>query len=110
MKAIGLGSPDELRAHFDACGIDVLVDVVREQRANAACDAAQTYATTSPGHTRAIDDRHERLRAIDALLLQLEVQPQTEAGAIIVGDTQLICDVEPVAHLGQQIGQQLRAG
>ena len=110
MKAIGLGSPDELRAHFDACGIDVLVDVVREQRANAARDAAQTYATTSPGHTRAIDDRHDRLRAIEALLLQLEVQPQTEAGAIIVGDTQLICDVEPVAHLGQQIGQQLRAG
>jgi hypothetical protein len=93
MKAIGLGSPDELRVHLAACEIDVLVDVLREQRAGATRDAAQTYATTSPGHTRAIDDRHERLRAIEALLVQLDDQPQTDAGAIIVGDTQLMCDV-----------------
>jgi hypothetical protein len=93
MKVIGLGAPDDLRVHFDACEIDVLVDVLREQRANATRDAAQTYATTSPGQTRAIDDRHDRLRAIEALLVQLEDEPQTEGGAVLVGDTQLICDV-----------------
>jgi hypothetical protein len=93
MKVIGLGAPDDLRVHFDACEIDVLVDVLREQRANATRDAAQTYATTSPGQTRAIDDRHDRLRAIEALLVQLEDQPQTEGGAVLVGDTQLICDL-----------------
>jgi len=72
MSAIGLGSPDELRLHVDACEIDVLVDVLREQRANATRDAAQTYATTSPEHTRTIDDHHHRLRAVEALLVQLD--------------------------------------
>jgi hypothetical protein len=93
MKAIGLGSPDELCVHLEACEIDVLVDVLREQRANATRDAAQTYSTTSPAHTRAIDDRHDRLRAVEALLVQLEDQRPIDAGAIIVGDTQIVCDV-----------------
>jgi hypothetical protein len=74
MKAIGLGAPDDLRVRFDACEIDVLVDVLREQRANATRDAADTYANGS-GHTRAVDDRHDRLRAVEGLLMQLEEQP-----------------------------------
>jgi hypothetical protein len=35
MKVIGLGSPDDVRIRFDACEIDVLVDVLRDLRAKA---------------------------------------------------------------------------
>jgi hypothetical protein len=94
MKVIGLGSPDDVRVRFDACEIDVLVDVLRDQRAKATRDAADTYATTPPGQTRPIDDRHDRLRGLEGLLTQLEEQPpQNRPGAILVGDTELMCEV-----------------
>jgi len=90
MKVIGLGAPDSVRARFDACEVDVLVDVLREQRANATRGAAETYANAS-GHTRAVDDRHDRLRAVEGLLMQLEERSQTDA--VLVGDTPLMCGV-----------------
>jgi hypothetical protein len=94
MKVIGLGSPDDVRVRFDACEIDVLVDVLRDQRAKATRDAAGTYATTPPGQTRPIDDCHDRLRGLERLLMQLEEQsPQNRPGAILVGDTELMCEV-----------------
>jgi hypothetical protein len=93
MKVIGLGAPDDLSVRFEPCELDVLVDALREERANATRDAAQTYATSGPGQTRAIDDRHDRLRAIEALLTQLEERRQTEGGAVLVGNTELMCHV-----------------
>ena len=91
MKVIGLGSPDDVRVRFDACEIDVLVDVLRDQRAKATHDAADTDPTTPPEQTRPIDDRHDRLRGLERLLMQLEEQPpQNRPGAIVVGDTELI--------------------
>jgi hypothetical protein len=91
MKVIGLGSPDDVRVRFDACEIDVLVDVLRDLRAKATRDAADTYATTSPRNTRPIDDRHDRLRGLERLLIQLEEQPpDSRPGAILVGATPLI--------------------
>ena len=93
MKVIGLGVPDDLRVTFEPNALDVLVDVLRQERAKATRDAAQTYATNGPGQTRAIDDRHDRLRAIDALLTQLDEPRQTDGGAVLVGCTELMCDV-----------------
>jgi hypothetical protein len=93
MKVIGLGAPSSLRIRFDACEFDVLVDVLREQRADATPDAAETYATTPRGQTRPIDDRHDRLRGIEGLLIQLEEQPHTRPGAVLVGEMQLMSDV-----------------
>lgn len=91
MKVVGLGSPDDVRVRFDACEIEVLVDVVRDLRANATRDAADAYATTSPRDTRPIDDRHDRLRGLEGLLMQLEEQPlDNRPGAIVVGATPLI--------------------
>jgi hypothetical protein len=52
MKVIGLGSPDELRVRFDACELDVLVDVLRDLRAKATRDAVDTCATSVLGDTR----------------------------------------------------------
>jgi hypothetical protein len=49
MKVIGLGAPDDLRVTFEPCERDVLVDVLREERANATRDAAQSYATNGEG-------------------------------------------------------------
>ena len=92
MKVIGLGAPDELRVRFEACEIDVLVDVLREQRASATRDAAETYRV-APRQTRTVDHSHDRLRAVERLLMQLEEQPQTKTGAVLLGDTQLMCDV-----------------
>ncbi|HEX7300445.1 MAG TPA: hypothetical protein VF257_15710 [Solirubrobacteraceae bacterium] len=100
MKAIGLGSPDDVRVRFDACEIDVLVDVLRDLRAKATRDATDTYATTPPRETRPIDERHDRLRGLEGLLMQLEEQPpDNRPGAILVGDTALMRDV---AHDGAQ--------
>lgn len=94
MKVIGMGSPDDLRVRFDASEVDVLVDVLRDLRAKATRDAADTYATTPPRETRAIDDRHDRLRGLEGLLMQLEKQPpNNRPGAILVGDTTLMRDV-----------------
>lgn len=94
MKVIGLGSPDHVRVRFDACEIDVLVDVLRDLRAKAVREAADTYATTSPHDTRAIDDRHDRLRGLEGLLMQHEEQPPANRpGAILVGATPLMRDV-----------------
>jgi len=88
MKVIGLGSPDDVRVRFTAREIDVLVDVLRDLRARATRDAAGIYATTSPCDTRPIDDRHDRLRGIEGLLMQLEEQPpESRPGAILVGAT-----------------------
>jgi hypothetical protein len=92
MKVIGLGAPEDVRVHFDSCELDVLVDVLREQRADATRDAAKTYGV-APGQMRAVDDRHDRLRAVERLLMQLEEQPRTRAGGVLVGDTQLMCGV-----------------
>ncbi|MGH2945353.1 MAG: hypothetical protein ACRDPC_03675 [Solirubrobacteraceae bacterium] len=94
MKVIGLGAPASVRIRFDAYELDVLVDVLREQRADATRDAADTYATTPPTQTRPIDDRHDRLRAVEGLLMQLEEQPpDNRPGAVLVGETDLMCDV-----------------
>lgn len=76
MKVIGLGSPYDVQIRFDASEVDVLVDVLRERRADATRDAASIYATTPSGETEAVDDRHNRLRAVEALLMQLEEQPR----------------------------------
>jgi len=91
MKVIGLGAPDELRVRFDTCEVDVLVDVLREQRAQATRDAAETYA--APEQARAVDDRHDRLRAIEALLMQLEQQPHSAPGPVLVAETELMCAI-----------------
>lgn len=110
MKVIGLGAPDHVRVRFDACEMDVLVDVLREQRANATRDAADTYATTPPAQTRPIDDRHARLRAVEGLLMQLEEQPpHNRPGAVLVGDTELMCDVARMAPGKRSGGSRRRA-
>jgi len=94
MKVIGLGSPDDVRVRFTADEIDVLVDVLRDLRAKATRDAADTYATTSPRETRPIDDRHDRLRGIEGMLIKLEEQsPENRPGAILVAATPLMRDV-----------------
>jgi hypothetical protein len=94
MKVIGLGSPDDVRVRFTAREIDVLVDVLRDLRAKATRDAADTYATTAPHDTRPIDDRHDRLRGLEGLLMQLEEQPpENRPGAILVAATPLMRDV-----------------
>jgi hypothetical protein len=94
MKVIGLGSPEKLRVAFDACEMDVLVDVLRDLRARATSDAADTYATAAPRDTRPVDDRHDRLRGLDALLIQLEEQPpDNRPGATVIGATPLMRDV-----------------
>jgi hypothetical protein len=94
MKVVGLGSPDDVRVRFAAHEIDVLVDVLRDLRAKATRDAADTYATTSPRDTQPIDDRHDRLRGIEGLLIQLEEQPpDNRPGAILMGTTLLMRDV-----------------
>jgi hypothetical protein len=98
MKVVGLGSPDDVRVRFDACELDVLVDVLRDLRARATREAAETYTTISPRDTRAIDDCHDRLRGIEGLLMQLEEQPPDNApGAFLVGATPLMRDI---AHEG----------
>jgi hypothetical protein len=98
MKVIGLGSPDDVRVSFDACEMDVLVDVLRDLRAKATRDAADAYATDAPRDTRAIDDRHDRLRGLEGLLMQIEEQPPANRpGAILIGATPLMRDI---AHEG----------
>jgi hypothetical protein len=92
MKAMGLGAPNSVRVRFDASEIDVLVDVLREERADATRDAADSYAAT-PEQTRAVDNRHDRLRAVEALLMQLEEQPHTTPRKVLVGETELMCGV-----------------
>ncbi|MEN3283383.1 MAG: hypothetical protein V7607_4523 [Solirubrobacteraceae bacterium] len=94
MKVIGLGPPDDVRVRFTAREIDVRVDVLGDLRANATGDAAGIYAATSPCDTRPIDERHDRLRGIEGLLMQLEEQPpESRPGAILVGATPLMRDV-----------------
>lgn len=94
MKVIGLGSPTDVRVRLRACEVDVLVDVLRDLRARATREAADTYATTTARETRPIDDRHDRLRGLDGLLMQLEEQPRDNTpGAILVGATPLMRDV-----------------
>lgn len=93
MKVIGLGAPDEVRVAFDACELDVLVDILRAQRTDATRDAADTYAAV-PDDERAVDGRHDRIRGIEGLLIQLEEQPPENApGAILVGETGLMREV-----------------
>jgi hypothetical protein len=94
MKVVGLGSPDELRVAFDACELGVLVDVLRDLRAKATHDAVDTYAASGLGATRPVDDSHDRLRDLDALLIQLEEQPPgSPPGATVIGATPLMRDV-----------------
>jgi hypothetical protein len=107
MKVIGLGAPDDVRVRFAACELDVLVDVLREQRANATRDAADTYATTPPGQTRPIDDRHDRLRGLEGLLMQLEEQPHTRPGAVLVGETDLIRSQGAAIRMSSSVRQSV---
>ena len=108
MKVIGLGSPDDIRVRFAAGEIDVLVDVLRDQRAKATRDAADTYATTPPGQTRPIDDRHDRLRGHASVGAPLElkgVRQQTRPVARVLPSASVCLKrVEPVGpeHLGRR--------
>lgn len=94
MKVTGLGSPCDVRVRFDPCEIDVLVDVLREQRGDATRDAAGTYTTTPKAESDVVDNRHDRLRAIEELLMQLEGQPEeNRPGAILLGETGLMREI-----------------
>jgi hypothetical protein len=91
VKVIGLGAPDSVRVRFDGCELDVLIDVLRDQRSDATHEAAETYATT-PEQRQAVDDRHDRLRAVEALLMQLEEQLHTRRGAVLIDETERMGD------------------
>lgn len=92
MSVIGLGAPDSVRVCFAGLEVDVLVDVLREQRAEASHAVAEAYVT-APRLTQAVDDRHDRLRSVEALLMQLEDLRHTRRGAVLLGKTELMCDV-----------------
>jgi|GEM_PF-5920049 len=94
MTVIGLGSPDSVRVRFERCQLDVLVDVLREQRRTATLGASETYHHTPRHDTRAIDDRHDTLRALEALLIQLENLPADEHDhPTLVGPTELLGEI-----------------
>lgn len=94
MKVIGLGTPHSMRIRFDACEIDVLVDVLRQQRTRATLDTADAYRCVRHDDPSAVDDRHDALRALEGLLMQLEDQLPDEQGRVaLVGETSLISDV-----------------
>jgi hypothetical protein len=40
-----------------------------------------------------LDDRHDRLRAVEGSLIRLEEQPQTTTGVVLVRDSELMCGV-----------------
>jgi hypothetical protein len=94
MKVIGLGAPDCVRIRFEASEIGVLVDVLREQRTRATLDAAETYGRVPRDDNRPVDDRHDELRTIESLLMQLEDQQPDEQGRVVLtGETEVMCDV-----------------
>jgi hypothetical protein len=83
-----------VRIRFEASEIDVLVDVLREHRTRATLDAAETYGRVPCGDTGAVDDRHDELRTIESLLMQLEDQQPDERGRVVMtGETEVMCDV-----------------
>jgi hypothetical protein len=96
MKVTGWGHPDRVRVRFAACEVDLLVDVLRERRADATCDAAEIYKEPGFDHERAVDDKHDRLRGIEALFRQMEEGPDNvdERGQVVlVGDTEVMGDI-----------------
>ena len=91
MKVLGLGSPDELRVRVAHSEREVLVGVLRNLRAGATRAVATVYESTPPERTRQIDDRHDHLRAIDALLVQVDQHgPNDRTEVVVVGDTELM--------------------
>jgi hypothetical protein len=92
MTVIGLGSPDEVCVQFSPSQRHVLVEILRAKRAITTRNAVSVYESTPAACTRPIDDCHDQLRAIDALLIQLDEQPAS-AQATLIGDTDLIRSV-----------------
>ncbi len=71
----------------------MLIDVLRDLRGHATRDASDTYARVSADEA-AIDDHHDELRAIEAMLMQLEQQRPDDSGRIVlVGETEVVSDV-----------------
>lgn len=94
MKVIGLGAPDRVRIRFTACEVDLLLDVLRRQRARATLDAAESYGRVTRDDRRSVDDRHERLRALEGMLMQLEAEPPDDRGRVVLEhETEVISDV-----------------
>ncbi len=94
MKVVGLGAPRSVRIRFQIRELDVLVDVLRELRARATHDASDTYARVPADDARSIDDRHDQLRAIEGMLMQLEEQRPDDTGRVVlVGETAVMEDV-----------------
>lgn len=94
MKVVGLGAPASVRIRFQVRELDVLVDVLREQRARATREASDTYARVSAEDARSIDESHDELRAIEGLLMQLEEQRPDETGRVVlVARTVVMYDV-----------------
>lgn len=94
MKVTGWGNPDQLRIRFARCEGDLLVDALRELRAEATRVAAETHASPDGRDERTVDNRHDRLRAIEGLLMQLENQsPDAHGRVVLVGDTPVMTDV-----------------
>jgi hypothetical protein len=94
MKVTGWGNPDQVRIRFARCEVDLLVDVLRQERAEATRVAAETYDRPGGSDERTVDDQHDRLRAIEALLMQLEHQTPDDRGRVVlVGDTDVMTDI-----------------
>ncbi len=93
MKVVGLGAPRRVRIRFQLCELDVLIDVLRDLRGRATRDASDTYARPAADEA-AIDDRHNELRALEAMLMQLEqTRPDDTGRVVLVGETEVVSDV-----------------
>jgi hypothetical protein len=94
MKVIGFGEPERVRIRFAAAERRILLDVVRDLRAEATVAAAETYREAGQDDARPVDARHDRLRAVEELLVQMEGEsPDRHGGVALVAETPLMMDV-----------------
>jgi hypothetical protein len=91
-RVVGLGAPDVVRVLIERAQLEPLVEQLRAQRADATRRAAQTTGE-QPFDERAIDDCHDELRTIEAILAQLEApSPGPDAAQAITGATDAMHD------------------
>jgi DNA-binding IclR family transcriptional regulator len=64
-------------------------------------------ATTSPHDTRSIDDRHDRLRGLEGLLIQLEEQPHSPTPRLLALAGQLAARL-PIVTRGERTVHQVQ--
>jgi hypothetical protein len=90
MKVVGVGGPSWMRICLGAGELELVVDELRAQRAQATREVSGVYDHPHASD-RDVDDAHDRLREVEAALMWLEqAEPEADGNTWLMAAAALL--------------------